>query len=87
LPVALIKISILNKYIPLKIEKYYDLVQPVLPMLKKTNGGKYTTNNIKTLRSAMISEQLFSKNDDGLYELNIRNAIDHIKLMSKKEAN
>ena len=85
LPVALIKICILNKYIPLEIEKYYDLVQPVLPMLKKTNGAKYTTNNIKTIRSAMLSDQLFSKNDDGLYELNIRNAIEHIRLMQKRK--
>jgi len=85
LPVALIKISILNKYIPLKIEKYYDLVSPVLPMLKKTNGGKYTNNSIKTIRSAMASNELFYKNDDGLFQLNIPKAIEHIRVMQKRK--
>lgn len=85
LPIALIKISLLNKYIPLHIDKYYELVSPILPMLKRTDGTKYTTNNVKTIRAAMVSEQLFSKNDDGLYELNIPNAIEHIRVMQKKK--
>ena len=85
LPVALIKISILNDYTPLEIEKYYELVLPALPMLKRTDGTKYTTNNIKTIRSAMVSDQLFFKNDDGLYELNVPNALEHIKVMQKRK--
>jgi len=75
LPVSLIKIYLLNNYTSLEIEKYFDLVLPGFPKLKKTNGAKYSSNNIKRKRLAMVSTNNFFKNDDDLYELNISKAI------------
>ena len=48
---------------------------------KKSNGAKYTINNIKEIRSSIISSQLFYKNDEVLYKLNIPNSIQHIRIM------
>jgi len=56
LPVSLIKIYLLNNYTSLEIEKYFDLVLPGFPKLKKTNGTKYSSNNIKRKRLAMVSD-------------------------------
>ena len=85
LPVALIKMCQLNKYAPLGIEKYYELISPTFYLLRRTDGSKYQSNSIKTVRAAMLSEELFYKNDDGLYVLNISKALKHIKYMEKKK--
>ena len=85
LPVALIKIWKLNNYTLLKIEKYFDLVLPGFPMLKKTNEAKKASNNIKRIRFAIVSNKLFCQNEDDLYELNISKAIEYIKLIQKRK--
>jgi len=84
LAVALIKMCQINKYAPLEIEKYYEHILPTFHLLRRTDGSKYQSNSIKTVRSAMLSSKLFHKNDDGLYVLNLKNAINHIKQMQKK---
>jgi hypothetical protein len=84
LAVALIKMCQINKYAPLEIEKYYEHILPTFHLLRRTDGSKYQSNSIKTVRSAMLSSKLFHKNDDGLYVLNLKNAIKHIKQMQKK---
>jgi len=84
LGVALIKVSQLNQYTPLSIEKYYECISPTFHLLRRTDGTKYTSNSYNTLRSAMFSSRLFFKNTDGLYKLNLRNALKHLKLLQKK---
>ena len=85
LPVALIKMCQLNNYAPLGIEKYYELISPTFHLLKRTDGSKYTSNTIKTVRAAMLSDQLFFRNEEGLYVLNITNAINHVRVMQKRK--
>jgi len=87
LPVALIKICLLKNYFPLGIEKYYELISPTFHLLRRTDGSRYHSNSIKTVRAAMLSEELFYKNDEGLYELNLQNALKHIRAMKKKKEN
>jgi len=73
------------RYFPLEIEKYYELISPTFHLLRRTDGSKYSSNSIKTVRAAMLSEELFYKNDEGLYELNIPNAIKHVTAMKIKK--
>ena len=84
--VALIKISQINKYQPLELETYYQNILPTFHLLRRTDGSKYQTQSIKTVRSAMVSNKLFSKNENGLYELNIQNAFNYLKMIQKKKA-
>ena len=85
LGVALIKISQINDYVPLELEKYYQNIMPTFHLLRRTDGSKYQSNSIKTVRSAMVSNRLFTKNENGLYELNIKNALNYLKLIQKKK--
>ena len=55
LGVALIKVSQLNQYTPLSLEKYYECVKPTFHLLRRADGTKYTTNSMNTMRSAMFS--------------------------------
>jgi len=85
LSVALIKITILNNYEPLEIEKYYQKVLPAFHLLKKPDGSRYTSTNISAVRSAMVSNALFSKNEDGLYALKIPNALKVVRILKNKK--
>jgi len=71
LPVALIKICQINNYTPLSAEKYYEYILPMLHLLRRTDGTKYTSINLNVIRSVMLENKLFYRNDKGLYELNI----------------
>jgi len=82
--VALIKISQINKYQPLELEKYYTSIIPSLHLLRKTNGGRYTTQSVMTVKSAMVSNKIFIRNDDNLYELHFENAINYLKSVQAK---
>jgi hypothetical protein len=84
LSVACIKLCQVNKYMPLPLEKYYEHILPTFHLLRRTDGSRYTTTSIKTVRSAMTSEKIFERNDDGLYVLNIRTAINFLRNLQKK---
>jgi hypothetical protein len=81
----LIKICQINNYQPLELEAYYQNILPTFHLLRRTDGSKYTTQSLKTVRSAMLSNRLFSKNEDGKYELNIENAFNYLKMIQKKK--
>ena len=85
LGVVLIKVSLLNQYTPLPIEKYYDFILPTFHLLRRPDGTKYTSRSMNTLRAGMFSTRLFFKNDDGLFMLNLRNALTHLKLLQKRK--
>ena len=55
--VALIKISQINDYQPLELEKYYQNIVPTFHLLRRTDGSKYQSQSIKTVRSAMVSNK------------------------------
>lgn len=82
--VALIKICQLNNYAPLEIEKYYQSILPSFHLLRRTDGTKYQSYSIKTVRAAMLSSRLFDRTEDGLYELNIPNALEQLKIIQNK---
>jgi len=86
LSVACIKICQVNGYIPLPVEKYYEHILPTFHLLRRTDGSKYQTTSIKTVRSAMTSEKIFERNDDGLYAINIKRAIAFLRNLQKKVA-
>ena len=85
LSIALIKVTILNNYEPLEIEKYYEKIKPAFHLLRRSDGSKYTTTSLLTVRSAMVSNRLYFKNKEGLYVLDVPNAIKVIKLLKKKK--
>lgn len=85
LSVALIKITQLNNYAPLPLEKYYTNILPAFDLLRRTDGSKYKIHTKTTVRSAMVSNKLYSRNSEGLYELNINNAIKHLQMIKQKK--
>jgi len=85
LPVALIKLTIINNYEPLEIEKYYEKILPAFHLLRRSDGSRYQTASLSTVRSAMVTNKLFTKNIDGLYVLNIPSALKIIKLIKNKK--
>ena len=85
LHVVLIKVAQLNQYTPLPIEKIYDFIKPTFHLLRRADGTKYTTSSMNTLRAGMFSTKLFFKNDAGLYMLNLRNAVNQLKLLKKRK--
>jgi hypothetical protein len=85
LHVALIKVAQLNQYSPLPIEKYYECIKPTFHLLRKADGTKYTTSSMNTVRAGMLSTRLFFKNDDGLFMLNLRNALTHLQSLQKRK--
>ena len=84
--VVLIKVAKLNQYIPLSIEKYYDFIKPTFHILRKSDGTKYTSSSMNTLRVVMLSTKLFFRNIDGLFMLNLRNSLNQLKLLQKRKA-
>jgi len=84
LSVACIKLCQVNGYMPLPVEKYYEHILPTFHLLRRTDGSKYQTTSIKTVRSAMTSEKIFERNDDGLYCINIKRAINFLRNLQKK---
>ena len=84
--VVLIKVAKLNQYIPLSIEKYYDFIKPTFHILRKSDGTKYTSSSMNTLRAVMFSTKLFFRNIDGLFMLNLRNSLNQLKLLQKRKA-
>ena len=85
LSIALMKITILNNYEPLEIEKYYERIKPAFHLLRRSDGSRYQTTSLLTVRSAMVSNRLYFKNKEGLYVLDVPNAIKVIKLLKKKK--
>ena len=58
---CLIKISIKHNYKPLNIEKFYENIFTEIDSLRRTDGSKYKYKSIKTVRSAIVSNKLFSQ--------------------------
>ena len=80
-------VTILNDYAPKEIEKYYQKILPAFHLFIRNDSTRYQTHSINTVRSAMVSNKLYYKNDEGTYILNISNAIKLIKiLLSKKKS-
>ena len=78
---CLMKICQNNNYKPLSIGKYYESIFTEMDSLKRTNGSKYKSKSIKAVRSAIVSNNLFIKNKDNLYSLNIKECIKYLKLL------
>ncbi len=78
---CLINICIKNNYKPLNIEKYYENIYSELDSLRRTDGSKYTSKSIKTVRSAIVSNNLFTEQKNNLYALNIKECIKYLKLL------
>ena len=81
---CLIKISVKNNYKPLNIEKFYENIYTELDTLRRTDGSKYKSKSIKTVRSAIVSNKLFSKQKNNLYILNIKECIKYLKTIQDK---
>jgi len=79
LVVALIKISILHNYEPLDIETLYQKVSPAFSLLRRNDGSKYVTQTVTTVRSAMVSNKLYTKNAQNKYVLNVNQALKILK--------
>jgi len=86
LSVALIKISQLNNYDPLPLDTYYNNILPAFELLRRTDGSKYRTNSKTVVRSAMVSNRLYNRTAEGLYEINLTNAIKHLQMIKQKKA-
>ena len=84
LQVALIKLCQINNYTPMEIEKYYEQIAPTFHLLKRMDGTQYHSNSIKSVRSAMLTNKLFYKNEEGLFALNINNALDLLRQIRKR---
>ena len=76
--VALLKITQKNKYKPLTIEQFCEFILPEIDFLQRADGTKYV-KSIKTIRSAVTSNKLYTKNKNGLYILNVKEAIKYLK--------
>ena len=83
--VALIKISQLHNYEALDIETLYQKVLPAFPLLRRNDGTKYTSQSVQTVRSAMVSNKLYTRNADGKYLLNVLQAIKILKNIKNKK--
>ena len=88
LSVALIKISQLHNYEPMDIDSLYQKILPAFPLLRRNDGSKYQSHSVHTVRSAMVSNKLYVKDQQGRYVLNVPNAIKIIKAIKiKKKTN
>ena len=88
LSVALIKISQLHNYEPMDIDSLYQKILPAFPLLRRNDGSKYQSHSVHTVRSAMVSNKLYIKDQQGRYVLNVPNAIKIIKAIKiKKKTN
>ena len=88
LSVALIKISQLHDYEPMDIDTLYQKILPAFPLLRRNDGSKYQSHSVHTVRSAMVSNKLYIKDQQGKYVLNVPNAIKIIRaIKTKKKTN
>ena len=85
LHVVLIKVAKLNQYTPLPLDKYFEFIKPTFHLLRRSDGSRYTSCSMNTLRAGMFSTKLFYRDADGLFMLNFRNAIDELKMLHKKK--
>ena len=85
LSVALIKISQLHGYEPMDIDTIYQKILPAFPLLRRNDGSKYQSHSVHTVRSAMVSNKLYLKDEQGRYVLNIPNAIKIIRAIKVKK--
>ena len=85
LSVALIKITQLHNYEPMDIDTLYQKILPAFPLLRRNDGSKYQSHSLHTVRSAMVSNKLYTKNPQGKYILNVTNAIKIIKSIKVKK--
>ena len=81
---CLINICINNNYKPLSIEKYYENIYSEFDSLRKTDGSKYKSKSIKTVRSAIVSNNLFIEQKNNLYSLNIKECIKYLTAIKDK---
>ena len=86
LSVALIKISQLNNYVPLSLDKYYDNILPAFELLRRTDGSKYKIHSKNVVRSAMVSNKIYTRNMNNLYEINLTNAINFLQMIKQKKS-
>jgi hypothetical protein len=84
--VALIKISQLHNYEPLDIDTLYQKVLPAFSLLRRNDGTKYTSQSVQTVRSAMVSNKLYTRNGNGKYTLNIQQAIKILRNIKNKKS-
>lgn len=84
LPFALLKLFINNNFIPLSIESYCEKIYPQIDSLRKEDGSKYSKNYKFAVKSALVANKLFTKNQNNLYGLNIKNAINYINKVKNK---
>ena len=87
LSTCLIKISQKNNYKPLNIDKYYENAYFEIESLRRTNGSKYKSKSISTVRSAIVSNKLFIKNKNDSYSLNIKECIKYLKIIQNSFEN
>jgi len=83
--VALIKITQLHNYEPMDIDTLYQKILPAFPLLRRNDGSRYQSHSVHTVRSAMVSNKLYSKNDQNQYVLNIPNAVKIVKSIKIKK--
>ena len=88
LSICLMKICQQNNYMPLSVENYYQKVFNQIDNLKRTNGLKYKSKSISVVRSALISNNLFTKNEknNNLYSLNVKECIKYLKSINKNKS-
>ena len=77
---------IVNNYEPLQLDTYYNNILPAFELLRRTDGSKYRTNSKTVVRSAMVSNRLYNRTAEGLYEINLTNAIKHLQMIKQKKA-
>ena len=87
LSIALMKICQENDFNPLSIESYYQKIFPEMDKVKHLNGLKYKSKSITAVRSAILTNNLFTKNKDNLYSLNIKECIKYLKILKNKKNN
>ena len=76
----------MNNYDPLPLDTYYNNILPAFELLRRTDGSKYRTNSKTVVRSAMVSNRLYNRTPEGLYEINFTNAIKHLQMIKQKKA-
>ena len=82
----MIKISQLHNYEPLDIDTLYQKVLPAFSLLRRNDGTKYTSQSVQTVRSAMVSNKLYTRNSNGKYVLNIQQAIKILRNIKNKKS-
>ena len=81
---CLIKIFINNNYKPLTVDQFYENIFSEIDSLRRTNGSKYKSKSIKVVRSAIVSNKLFSPLKNNLYNLNMKECIKYLQLIQLK---